>query len=250
MKNVIVLLIILLVACSAHALVETEVVFDLDGAINHFYEYDDFLGAHVVQDSISVPIPDANLLPGETYRVNIRFFGDEALKLINGTETIQIREWFGTGPSGTGSPKSDDASMSYNVTASRDLGATSQQTSNIACYLTNAGDYTFSGSMNIFRSNGDIIDGSILQRITFEFTAPTTVDGVPFSEYRYDNNYVGLSAVSQIVPGDVPLIEVIPCLNMPHADLNADCKVDMLDFALLMSEWLDCGLDDQDLCWP
>jgi hypothetical protein len=32
--------------------------------------------------------------------------------------------------------------------------------------------------------------------------------------------------------------------------LNADCKVDMLDFALLMSEWLDCGLDDQDLCWP
>lgn len=39
------------------------------------------------------------------------------------------------------------------------------------------------------------------------------------------------------------------CLNRPVGDINYDCKVNMLDFALLASGWLDCGLDPPEACW-
>ena len=40
------------------------------------------------------------------------------------------------------------------------------------------------------------------------------------------------------------------CINPPAYDLNNDCKIDFKDFALLSSEWLFCGLDVQEACWP
>ena len=39
------------------------------------------------------------------------------------------------------------------------------------------------------------------------------------------------------------------CLNRPIGDINYDCKVNMLDLALLASGWLDCGLDQPEACW-
>jgi hypothetical protein len=39
------------------------------------------------------------------------------------------------------------------------------------------------------------------------------------------------------------------CLNRPSSDVNGDCKVDFKDFAVMCSEWLDCGLDMQEACW-
>ena len=39
------------------------------------------------------------------------------------------------------------------------------------------------------------------------------------------------------------------CINQPENDLNGDCKVDLQDFALLTSEWLDCGFADPNACW-
>ena len=34
-----------------------------------------------------------------------------------------------------------------------------------------------------------------------------------------------------------------------QSDVNWDCKVNMLDFAILASGWLDCNLSDQEDCW-
>jgi len=39
------------------------------------------------------------------------------------------------------------------------------------------------------------------------------------------------------------------CAEPLKSDLNNDCKVDFMDFAVLVSEWLNCGLDNQSLCW-
>ena len=39
------------------------------------------------------------------------------------------------------------------------------------------------------------------------------------------------------------------CSYTPKGDLNGDCKVDMLDLAIMTSNWLDCGLSDQSACW-
>jgi hypothetical protein len=50
---------------------------------------------------------------------------------------------------------------------------------------------------------------------------------------------VKIASVVQAAPG---------CSNQPSADLNDDCIVDFKDFAILASEWLDCGLDPVDAC--
>ena len=38
------------------------------------------------------------------------------------------------------------------------------------------------------------------------------------------------------------------CLKYPNSDLNKDCKVDMVDFAIFVSEWLECGLEPESEC--
>jgi uncharacterized repeat protein (TIGR03803 family) len=43
---------------------------------------------------------------------------------------------------------------------------------------------------------------------------------------------------------DIP----VNCVNPPSSDLNGDCKVDFQDFAVLASEWLDCGLEPPSAC--
>jgi len=45
-------------------------------------------------------------------------------------------------------------------------------------------------------------------------------------------------------------LKVVVCVNPPRSDLNGDCKVDFLDLAIMAGEWLNCGLDDQQWCWP
>jgi len=39
------------------------------------------------------------------------------------------------------------------------------------------------------------------------------------------------------------------CVTPPPADLNGDCRVNLIDLAILASQWLTCGLDRQELCW-
>jgi hypothetical protein len=38
------------------------------------------------------------------------------------------------------------------------------------------------------------------------------------------------------------------CLQRPRADLNEDCKVDLLDFVPVAQTWVDCNLDPSTLC--
>ena len=39
------------------------------------------------------------------------------------------------------------------------------------------------------------------------------------------------------------------CIGPIKSDLNGDCKVNMLDFTIFSSEWLDCNLDPPEACW-
>ena len=43
--------------------------------------------------------------------------------------------------------------------------------------------------------------------------------------------------------------EIADCTESIPGDANNDCKVDMVDFALLLSNWLECNLSDEDACW-
>lgn len=43
---------------------------------------------------------------------------------------------------------------------------------------------------------------------------------------------------------------VIPyCDQKPHGDLNNDCKVTIIDFAIMASSWTQCNLEPESACW-
>lgn len=54
----------------------------------------------------------------------------------------------------------------------------------------------------------------------------------------------GSNDLGVIFAMDVP----VTCVNPPNNDLNGDCKVDFQDFAILASQWLDCGLEPASAC--
>jgi hypothetical protein len=39
------------------------------------------------------------------------------------------------------------------------------------------------------------------------------------------------------------------CAQLTQGDLNGDCVVDFLDFAIMASNWLSCSRSPPDLCW-
>ncbi len=40
------------------------------------------------------------------------------------------------------------------------------------------------------------------------------------------------------------------CVEYPEMDFNQDCKVDQADLDIFMQQWLECGMDDPNACWP
>ncbi len=56
--------------------------------------------------------------------------------------------------------------------------------------------------------------------------------------------YGGTAEASKSSAVGVPI-----CINPPVFDTNDDCKIDLIDFVNIATEWLDCGLDIQSACW-
>jgi hypothetical protein len=44
-------------------------------------------------------------------------------------------------------------------------------------------------------------------------------------------------------------VYVVACTNWSNADVNKDCRVNLIDFALFTSQWLTCNLDPASSCW-
>lgn len=43
---------------------------------------------------------------------------------------------------------------------------------------------------------------------------------------------------------------IVPrCTSHVQGDINGDCKVNFVDFALMLDDWLECNLDPQSACW-
>lgn len=54
---------------------------------------------------------------------------------------------------------------------------------------------------------------------------------------------------SRIILTSEPPEQPVYCLHKPSMDINNDCKTDINDFAVFASQWLSCGLSDQEACW-
>ncbi len=42
--------------------------------------------------------------------------------------------------------------------------------------------------------------------------------------------------------------EATQCTSRPEGDVNGDCMIDFADYALMASNWLECGLEPQEAC--
>jgi len=42
--------------------------------------------------------------------------------------------------------------------------------------------------------------------------------------------------------------EVAQCASWMPGDVNGDCKIDFVDFAVMSSHWLECNLEPQEAC--
>ena len=69
-----------------------------------------------------------------------------------------------------------------------------------------------------------------------------------FVEVENENLYINVRDVNDSVIDRFRVVAPEYCLNKPLSDLNGDCKVTFSDFAILASEWLDCGRCDQTTC--
>jgi hypothetical protein len=52
------------------------------------------------------------------------------------------------------------------------------------------------------------------------------------------------------VNGNYEIFALLPemCYPVPAADITGDCRVNFMDFAALLSEWLVCHKQPQSLC--
>lgn len=61
--------------------------------------------------------------------------------------------------------------------------------------------------------------------------------------------YIRIAGVNKQVGNYDLLVKRGYCSNKPKGDVNGDCMVDLLDFAVMTSEWLYCGWSDPNNCF-
>jgi len=76
--------------------------------------------------------------------------------------------------------------------------------------------------------------------------------------YKVLNDEAGMLLQYNVVPdgGDVTIEltdqaseQQVVCVKVLNGDLNNDCKVDLLDFAIMATYWLDCNLEPEEACF-
>lgn len=90
----------------------------------------------------------------------------------------------------------------------------------------------------IFNTTGfpGVLDGNPDSVIAFE-------DLFGLGDRDYNDIVVGITNAVPL-PGSGPY-----CFKAIPGDLNNDCRVDLSDFAIIISHWLECNLDPQEACF-
>jgi hypothetical protein len=122
---------------------------------------------------------------------------------------------------------------------------------------------TFDGNMetgkdNVFvyitpASNNDLASALIEAEATVDhlFQSSAVFDIAGYSSdidgYIMYNRALTKSELEQLFDSGREIVGMCP--RLLGGDINKDCKVDFVDFAILASHWLECGLDVPNECW-
>jgi len=97
-------------------------------------------------------------------------------------------------------------------------------------------------------------DPNIPSWVNDEITSPCIDAGDPTSGVFYEPSPNG-GRINQGAYGNTIYASRSPwgpeayCRKFPPGDVNFDCKVNMIDFAILASHWLECNLVPKSACW-
>ncbi len=227
------------------------VVNDPNSAIVHVYsEFFPFIG---IDETITINLPTITLAPGDVLRIRVHFNG-HTLKIINGAERLDFLASLEAGPAtGVGYGLTNNGSSQLRLRSSEHIFDV-VETGTFGFTSWNNTDNEINAYFNDYQIfTGDISDGSLLGSFWLEMTIPTMVDGSPYAGDTFINNTLVIGLSHSDPPGDVPLWEVLAptpdhCIEPPLADTNNDCKLDLIDFATFVSEWLNCGFFDPLEC--
>ena len=117
-----------------------------------------------------------------------------------------------------------------------DAGHSVQQTTD-GGYIITGNTGTYGGSLWLIKTDtdGNEIWNKIIPGGNVGYSLKQTIDG----------GYI----ITGWTINDLYLVKVAAdCINQPQSDLTGDCKTDFRDFAIMASEWLNCGQYDPNDC--
>ncbi len=124
-----------------------------------------------------------------------------------------------------------------------------------------SGDDWTAGDYHIMSEYGRY-DAALETWVADAATSPCVDAGDPADGIMYEPNpnggfinigayggteYASMGAMAGPDPNDPPPVEPV-CVNPPQMDANNDCRVNILDLAVMVSEWLNCGYADSADC--
>jgi hypothetical protein len=210
-KEACIIITLLLIGLSAQSMGDlTEIYWEMGSPVSHKYSYDEITDTYDVQDSTRIPLPMVYLEPGDIFRVNMRFFEESYLQLINNPDSIGIRMYLFTEDfdlSMGASPVTNDGMISLHLEEYQGFVQSDfSKTSSGGIYEEDL--YEF-GAIFSF-SNNDFDDNALLRSFEMEFQVPTMVGDAPFSPYYYSNSYIRIGAFRDNVPYDLVLLSFTP----------------------------------------
>jgi len=114
---------------------------------------------------------------------------------------------------------------------------------------TGSADYTVSLCGSSFDTTLAIFDGSVNNELAYNDDFCDYQSQLTYNFQLGQMYYIRVAGFKK-QKGDYQLSidDPLICAHRPASDLNNDCKVNLLDLAMLASEWLDCGFNHPEAC--
>jgi ELWxxDGT repeat protein len=111
-------------------------------------------------------------------------------------------------------------------------------------YTVSAGSSDFDTTLAVFSACG----GDELA-CNDDYSLQTTDSQVSLNMVKGKRYYIRVAGFNGESGNYWLVVDAGACTKLAVSDLNGDCVVDFLDFAIMASEWLSCNLSPPDLCW-
>jgi hypothetical protein len=118
------------------------------------------------------------------------------------------------------------------------------------CYTPQvSGEYTISAVSNEFDTTLAVFNACGGNELACNDDYLTTDSQLVLYMVDGKNYYIRIAGFDGQMGNYEFAVDAGACTQLAQGDINGDCAVDFLDFAIMASEWLSCNLSPPELCW-